>query len=589
MLAQKSKKGGAAKKVISELTRTFSPIIAGVAIFSGIINVLALSGSIYMLQIYDRILPSQSVPTLVGLTILLTGLYLISGALDIVRSRIMVRVGNRIDAALSPQVFRAVQLMPLRTPASAGIQPMRDLDAIRSFMSGLGLPAMLDLPWMPIYLIFVYLLHPMLALLAVIGALLLVFLTLLADFRSSGPMKAAASVGAERFSLAESVRRNAEAIQAMGMSIPLGRRYDALNKDYLGHHLDAADSAGSIGNITKVMRMLLQSAVLGLGAYYVIQDQLSPGAIIAASIAVSRALSPIETAIAHWKGFVSARQAANRLNELLAQTTELDQSVLDLPRPQRRLDAENLIIAGPGRTEPIVRNVSFSLEASDGLGIVGPSGSGKSTLGRALVGVWRCLNPNGSVRLDGAALDQWHIGQLGRNIGYMPQDVELFAGTVAENIARFDPDATSEAIVAAAQASGSHELIVRLPDGYQTRVGEGGRALSGGERQRVALARALYGDPFLVVLDEPNSNLDSAGDAALNEALISVRRRKGIAIVIAHRPTALAAVNKVLVMANGMMRDFGPKDEVLRRVLQTVSTPTSVQEPPEKIERKDTA
>lgn len=557
---------------ISQLMWSFAPILVGVAAFSGVINILALSGSIYMLQIYDRVLPSQSVPTLVGLSVLLAGLYVISGALDWLRARIMVRVGNRLDAALSPRVFRAVQVLPLRTQAGGdGMQPMRDLDSVRSFMSGLGLPALLDLPWIPVYLLFVYILHPALALVAVLGALFLVALTLLTEYRSASPMRDAAAAASQRFSMAEAVRRNAEAIQAMGLSKTLGARYDAVNKRYLGHQLEASDAAGGIGNATKVFRLLLQSAVLGFGAYLVIHGELSPGAIIAASIAVSRALAPVETAIAHWKGFVSARLAAGRLNELLLRTDEGDKPVVDLPKPRRELQAETLVVAAPGQKEPIIRNVSFTLQAADALGVIGPSGSGKSTLARALVGVWPSIHAVGSVRLDGAALEQWSSENLGRHVGYMPQDVELFSGTIAENISRFDPDADSEAIVASAKAAGSHDMIVRLSEGYQTRVGEGGRALSAGERQRVALARALFGEPFLVVLDEPNSNLDASGDAALTEAVLQVRRRGGIAIVIAHRPSALAAVNKVLVLANGQTRDFGPKDEVLRSVLQTVS------------------
>ncbi len=556
---------------ISELMWSFAPILMGVAAFSGVINILALSGAVYMLQIYDRVLPSQSVPTLVGLSVLLAGLYAISGALDWLRARIMVRVGNRLDAALSPRVFRAVQVLPLQTQTGGdGMQPVRDLDSVRSFMSGLGLPALLDLPWIPVYLLFVYILHPTLSLVAVLGALFLVALTLLTEYRSASPMRAAAAAASQRFSMAEAARRNAEAIQAMGLSKTLGARYDAVNNRYLGHQLEASDAAGGIGNVTKVFRLLLQSAVLGFGAYLVIHGELSPGAIIAASIAVSRALAPVETAIAHWKGFVSARLAAGRLNELLLRTSEGDKPVVDLPKPHREIHAESLVVAAPGLKDPIIRNVSFMLQAGDALGVIGPSGSGKSTLARALVGVWPSIHAVGNVRLDGAALEQWS-SELGRHVGYMPQDVELFSGTIAENIGRFDPDADSDAIVASAKAAGSHDMIVRLSEGYQTRVGEGGRALSAGERQRVALARALFGDPFLVVLDEPNSNLDSAGDAALTEAVLQVRRRGGIAIVIAHRPSALAAVNKVLVLANGQTRDFGPKDEVLRNVLQTVS------------------
>lgn len=562
---------GQMKHPIANLLMQHAPILTSVAVFSGVINVLALAGSFYMLQVYDRVLPSHSVPTLIGLSVLMIGLYVVNGMLEYFRSRIMIRIGTRIDAHLSPQIFKAVQLLPLRTRLPGdGMQPLRDLDTIRSFMGGLGLPALFDLPWIPIYLFFVYLLHPSLALIAAGGAVVLIILTLLTEHRSGAPLKAATAAGGQRMVLAEQSRRNAEAIQAMGLSGHLGGRYGVINAEYLAQQVKAADAAGGIGNVTKVIRMVLQSSVLGVGAYLVIQQQMSPGAIIAASITVSRALAPIETAIAHWKGFMSARQATRRINELITLVGDIDKDVVQLPPPTRQLQVESLVVGSPGVPEAILKNVSFTLDRTDALGCIGPSGSGKSTLARALVGVWRPMNPASAVRLDGAELDQWTSEGLGRHIGYMPQDVELFDGTIAENIARFDPAATSEKVVAAAKAAGAHDLIVRLSNGYQTRIGEAGRSLSGGERQRVALARALYGDPFLVVLDEPNASLDAAGDAALTEAILSVRRRGGIAIVIAHRPSALAAVNKVLVLANGQTRAFGPKDEVLRSILQTV-------------------
>lgn len=561
----------AGKHPVAMLLLKYSPVLTSVGIFSGVINILALAGSFYMLQVYDRVLPSQSVPTLIGLSVLMVGLYAVTGMLEYLRARIMSRIGVRIDKNLTQQVFRAVQLLPLRSRTGGdGMQPIRDLDTIRSFMGGLGLPALFDLPWMPVYLFFVYLLHPSLFLIALAGAIVLIILTFITEHRSNGPLKAASAAGGQRLALAESARRNAEAIYAMGMTPAIERRYDSLNAEYLGQQLKASDAAGGIGNVTKVIRMTLQSMVLGFGAYLVIKHELSSGSIIAASITVSRSLAPIETAIAHWKGFVSTRLSAKRIGDLLAAVGEMQRDVVDLPAPQRQLQVESLVVGSPGVPEAIIKNVAFTLERSDALGVIGPSGSGKSTLARALVGVWRPINPASSVRLDGAALDQWTPEKLGRHIGYMPQDVELFDGTIAENIARFDPDATSDGVVAAAKAAGAHDLIVRLANGYQTRIGESGRALSGGERQRVALARALYGNPFLVVLDEPNASLDAAGDAALTEAILSVRRRGGIAIVIAHRPSALAAANKVLVLANGQTRAFGPKDEVLRSILQTV-------------------
>lgn len=572
---------------VAALLWKFAPILGSVALFSGVINILALAGSFYMLQVYDRVLPSQSVPTLIGLSVLMVAVYAVNGTLEYLRARIMSRVGTRLDNTLSPAVFAAVQVLPLKTRnAGDGMQPLRDLDTIRSFMSGLGLTALFDLPWMPVYLTFVFVLHPSLALIAFSGALLLIGLTILTEYRSSSPIKAAAIAGGHRMALAETSRRNAEAVHAMGLAPHLARRFDMLNKSYLAYQLKAADAAGGIGNVTKVIRMLLQSAVLGLGAYLVIQQELSAGAIIAASITVSRALAPIETAIAHWKGFVSARLSAKRLGDLLVAAGRLDEKKLDLPAPAQKLQVENLFVAPPGSSDPVVRNVSFTLERGDALGIIGPSGSGKSTLARALVGVWPASHPASAVRLDNAALDQWSPQALGKHIGYMPQDVELFLGSIAENISRFDDSATSETIVGAAKAAGSHDLIVRLSSGYQTVVGEGGRALSGGERQRVALARALFGQPFFVVLDEPNASLDAAGDLALTEAIMSVRRRGGIAVVIAHRPSALSAVNKVLVLENGQTRAFGPKEDVLRNMMHTVQSGSQV---PDQIQRTSEA
>lgn len=560
---------GSANPVDVAVRRCY-PIFTGVALFSGIINVLALTGSFYMLQVYDRVIPSRSVPTLIGLTVLMALMYTVNGLLDFIRVRIMSRVGVRIDQELREKVFSAVQVLPLRTRQGGdGLAPVRDLDHIRSFLSGLGPTAFFDMPWMPIYLLLIYILHPLLFLFAASGALLLVCMTLLTDIRSTGPMKAASKSGSERMVFGESARRNAEVIQAMGLGPQMQRRWDEINARYLSDQLAATDAAGGMGSVSKVLRLLLQSGILGLGAFLVIDNKVSGGTIIAASIIMSRALAPIETAIAHWKSFVSARQSKRRLTELFqAIGSQETQSHLELPAPQKTLTVQNLTVAPPGAMRPVIQGISFHLQAGEGLGIIGPSASGKSTLARALVGVWQPVRMGGSVRLDGAALDQWPPAKLGRHIGYLPQDIELFEGTVAQNIARFDPEAADHAVVGAARAAGVHEMIVHLSNGYQTEIGEGGQALSAGQRQRIGLARALYGDPFLVVLDEPNSNLDQAGDNALTEAIRSVRKRGGVVIVIAHRPSALAAIDKVMAVANGQLQLMGPKEEVLRKLMQ---------------------
>ena len=556
---------------VEKSIRKNSTIFLAVGLFSAVINILALTGSFYMLQVYDRVIPSRSVPTLVGLSILMAGLYVANGVLDYFRVRIMSRVGVRIDRELREKVFTAVQLLPLRTRQNGdGLQPVRDLDQIRSFLSGLGPTAFFDLPWIPIYLGIIFLLHPMLGMFSFAGALLLVSLTLLTDIKTSTPARNASRSGSERLAFGEAARRNAEVIRAMGLGGNMQRRWEELNDRHLGDQMQATDAAGGIGTVTKVLRLMLQSGILGLGAYLVISGEVSPGTIIAASIIMSRALAPVETAIAHWKGFVSARQSRVRLIELFKAVDEHDQQVVELPAPTKTLQVQGLSVAPPGDVKPIIHGVNFILTAGDGLGVIGPSASGKSTLARALVGVWLPVRMGGVVRLDSASLDQWTPDALGKHIGYLPQSIELFAGTVAENIARFEPEATSEAIISAAKDAGVHDLIVQLPKGYQTEIGESGMGLSAGQRQRVALARALYGRPFLVVLDEPNSNLDAQGEAALTEAIRSVRGRGGIAVVIAHRPSALASVDKVLAMANGQMQAFGPKEEVLRKILSTV-------------------
>jgi ATP-binding cassette subfamily C protein len=543
----------------------------GIGIFSGVINLLGLTGSIYMLQVYDRVLPSRSVPTLVGLTVLMLLLYSANGVLDLIRMRVMSRVGSRIDRALRERVFTTVLDSPLRTRrGNDGSQSIRDLDQIRTFLSGQGPIALFDFPWLPLYLLLVFALHPLLGIVATLGAIVLVLMTIMTDLRSRKPLRVAALSGASRQVFSEANRRNAEVIRAMGMGGRMNAMWNVLCESTLRDQLQASDVASSYGTLSKIGRMVLQSAILGMGAYLVIAGEASAGVIIASSITVSRALAPIEVAIANWRGFIGSRQAYDRLTRLLV-TMPAAAEPVELPAPVRSISVENLSLAAPGQRQPLVSNVTFQLHAGSGLGIIGPSASGKSTLARGLVGVWQPLS--GCVRLDGAALEQWHAESLGQHIGYLPQDIELFDGTIAENIARFDPDASMDAIIAASRAAVVHDMILRLPEGYNTRLGESGACLSAGQRQRVALARALYGDPFLVVLDEPNSNLDNVGDTGLTQAILSVRARGGIVIVIAHRPSAIEGVDQLLVMNEGRPYAFGPKDRIGKRVVRTGPTP----------------
>lgn len=553
--------------------RRCSAALIGVALFSAAVNVLALTGSIYMLQLYDRVLPAHSVPTLIALTGVMVLLYASFGVFDALRVRMLSRIGVRMERILRARVFLAVMHLPLRTRTHGdGLQPVRDLDQIRGFLSGLGPTALFDLPWMPFYLAIVYWLHPLLGYLGAAGAAILMLLTILTEVSSRRSAREAASSSSMRQSFGEATRRNAESIRALGMNERMAQKWEFHNEEHLSHQLAGTDVAGTYGALSKVLRMVLQSAVLGLGAYLVIIGQATAGVMIAASILVSRALAPVEIAIANWRGFVAARQSATRLADLLSLVPDSPEP-LALPPPVRRLDVAGLWVIPPGSERPALMDISFSLVAGEGLGIIGPAASGKSTLARALVGAWN--SQRGAVRLDGAALDQWSSSALGGHIGYLPQAIELMDGTVGENIARFDPEATGEAVVTAAMQAGVHDMIVGLPEGYQTRVGESGSALSAGQRQRVALARALYGVPFLVVLDEPNSNLDAEGDAALTGAIASVRGRGGIIVVIAHRPSALAGLDQLMVLGEGRMQSFGPKDEVLRKTVQNAASISS--------------
>ncbi len=543
-----------------------------IAVFSGMSNILMLTGAMFMLEIYDRVLPSRSVPTLVGLSVLAAALFLSMGVLDLIRGRILVRVGASLDEQLSGRVYETLIHLPLRAGNhSDGLQPLRDLDSLRSFLSGMGPIALCDLPWLPLYLAVCFAFHFWIGMTALVGAIVLIILTVVTEYLTRAPMRDATRFGHARNGLAEASQRNAEALAAMGMTGRIAARWNEANRHYMESQRAASDVAGGLGAVSKVLRMILQSGVLAVGAYLVIYQQATAGIIIAGSILSARALAPVDLAIANWKGFIAARQSWARLTRLLT-AFPASAPVLALEAPSQSLAVEAVSTTPPGQQKLVVQDVNFALQAGSGLGVIGPSASGKSSLARLLVGVWAPVR--GKVRLDGAALDQWNAEALGAHIGYLPQDVELLAGSVAENIARFEPDAPSEAIVAAAKAAGVHDLIVKLPEGYETQVGDQGTALSAGQAQRIALARALYRDPFLVVLDEPNSNLDAEGDEALGRAIFGVRERNGIVIVIAHRPNAISGVDFVLVMNAGRQQAFGPKDEVLSKVLQRPSLPT---------------
>lgn len=562
-MSNKRRRVQASEELVARRIGRYRGLVIFLLSLSFVISVLALTGSFYMLQIYDRALTSGSVPTLVALSVLAIALYLFQGMFDVLRGQILVRVGAGIDTRLAPLAHRVVIEMPRFGYSTAeSLERGRDVDAIRGFVSGAGAVALLDMPWMPLFLGFVYLLHPVLGLMTMGGAVVLICLTVAAEILSRGSGRELQQAAVARMRVAESNTRNADVLQAMGFGGRAVARFEEANAKHMALQARTSDITGTLGGLSKVLRMMLQSALLGMGAYLTIMGELSAGAIIACSVASSRALAPIEMAIGNWKGFVAARRGLARLKDTLA-TLDHDAEMVDLPPPSMSVAVEGVTIVAPGSGAVLASDVSFRLEAGQAVGLIGPSGGGKTTIAKGIVGIWPLLR--GSVRLDGAALDQWSADQIGRHVGYLPQDVSLMEGTVAENICRFEKDADPDKIVAAAQNAAAHEMIIRLPDGYQTQLGPFGTALSAGQRQRIGLARALYNDPFMVVLDEPNSHLDADGESALTQAVLAVRLRGGVVIMIAHRPGALASVDLVGVVRNGKLQAFGPKDEIFKQ------------------------
>jgi len=551
----------ARRKASSKLIEGLRGIFIFLFSISGLINLLALTGSFYMMQIYDRAIPSQSIPTLAGLSILAIGLYVFQGVFETVRSQILVRVGAGIDRKLAPLAHKVAIDMPrFGFSPSEALERGRDVDTVRSFLGSQGPMALFDLPWLPIYLIFVYALHPYLGAMVAAGAFVLSMLAIANELMARKLAGVTHQATIARNVIADSNARNAEVMRAMGFAGRAVTRFVEANKQHIELQTRSNDLSGTMAAVSRILRMILQSATLGLGAYLTIQGQMSGGSIIACSIAASRALAPVDMAIANWKNVVNARNAWSRIiDTMVALATE--KKPLDLPLATKAMKVDKLTVAAPATGRVLLSEVSFELKAGQALGIIGASGGGKTTLVRALTGIWAALR--GSVRLDEAELNQWPEASLSSMIGYLPQDVALLDGTIAENIARLDPKADPEMVVAAARAAGVHELIVHMSDGYQTQVGTQGETLSAGQRQRIGLARALYGSPFVVIMDEPNSNLDAEGEQALTAAIGGIKQRGGIAIVVAHRPSALSAVDLVAVVQQGRMVAFGAKEEIL--------------------------
>lgn len=547
-------------------TATLGPVVdlrrtlGALATFSGCINLLLLVPAIYMLQVYDRVLTSRNEGTLLALSALLIALLGVEAALDRVRARVLGRLGRALDDKFDAPVFDAVCRRAVEGRPETPAQAFADLGRLREFVAGKGLVALLDVPWMPLFLLVIYLLHPVLGAFALLAALMLMALAWY-NQRSAGPlMQQAGQLTAAAQNEAVAQLRNIEVVAALGMQRSLRDRWLRRQDALLGVSERLGDRSAGIGSVSRFARLTLQSGILGVGAYLALSEQMSAGGIVAASILLGRALAPVDQLITQWKGIVAAREAWTRLSGLLAQYPTRTAGVV-LPRPRGALKVEGLTVAAPGKREPILRHLDFSVEPGTLVGVVGPSASGKSTLGRALLGIWKPLA--GSVRLDGAALHAWERGEVGQWLGYLPQDVELFDGTIAENIARFGPLDSAKVIEAAGRA-GVHDMVLRMPQGYDTRIGEGGLVLSGGQRQRIGLARALYGDPVLIVLDEPNSSLDEAGDAALLAALRNLRAEGRTAFIISHRLNVLSVVDQVLILADGAIRVMGPRTEVMQ-------------------------
>ena len=552
------------KTELNEVLLSFKKAFYSAGIFSMFINMLGLIPSIYMLQVYDRVLQSRNETTLMMLTVILLGFYAMLGMLEYARSKLLVRVGAQIDQKLSERIFTASFESYLRRSGGNAGQALGDLTNVRQFITGNGLFAFFDAPWAPFYLAVIFMFSPWLGLFAVIAMVILGILAWATEVTTRKPLAEASMYASAANTFAANNLRNAEVIEAMGMLGNLKRRWLQRQLRFIALQNEASEKAGAITATTKTVRITVQSLVLGLGALLALEGSITPGAMIAASILLGKALGPVEMAIGVWKQLLSARTAYHRLEKLLADNPKRPEA-MQLPRPEGRLQVEGVSAMPPGSNNLVVRQVGFQVMPGQVLGIIGPSASGKSTLARLLVGIWPAAA--GKVRLDGADVFQWDKAELGPAVGYLPQDIELFEGTIAENIARFG-EVDAEKVVEAAKLAGVHEMILRFPKGYDTPIGESGSVLSGGQRQRIGFARAVYGNPSLVVLDEPNSNLDDAGEAALVQAVLALKARGVSVVLITHRTSIIAAVDLLALMADGMLQLFGPRDQVLQAIQQ---------------------
>jgi len=537
-----------------------------VGVFSFFVNLLMLTGPIFMLQVYDRVLGSRSEETLLALFILMAFLFGMMGLLDFVRGRVLSRIGAKFQATLDQRVFAAVIKRASILQGQGGANnALRDLEAVQRLFSSPVFAALFDIPWTPIFLVGIIIFHPWLGALAIIGGSVLILVTILNQIMTKGPVQQANVAVAQAEHFSEQIRTEAEMVRSMGMQgAAFARWYDTRSRA-LNASVTSSDRQGGFTTLSKTFRLFLQSAMLGLGAYLVLNAGLTPGAMIASSILLGRALAPIDLAVGQWASIQRAMKGWGNLSELLA-TVPVEPDRMALPTPKAKLSVQQLTVVPPGESAASLRMVSFDVNPGEALGVIGPSGSGKTTLARALTGVWRAAG--GKIRLDGAALDQYDPDILGQHIGFLPQRVQLFDGTIADNIARLSNEPDAGKIIEAARKAAAHDMILKLPDGYDTRVTAGGGRLSGGQIQRVGLARAMYGDPVFLVLDEPNSNLDNEGSQALNAAIRQMKSEGKSILIMAHRPAAIEECEKLLVLEMGARRAFGPRDDVLKEVLQ---------------------
>lgn len=549
---------------LGEALYRFRKTFYSLAAFSCVINIIGLAPMLYMMQVYDRVLSSRNETTLLMLTLLVVGLYALSGLLEFARSRVLIRVGNRFDMMLNERVFNAAFERNLRKQGGNPSQAIHDLTNLRQFLTGNALFAFFDAPWTPIYIAVGFMVHPIVGFMMLGGAVILFVLAWITNLSTAKPLQEANQASISAGAFANNHLRNAEVIEAMGMLPGLRGRWAQQHQRVLGLQTLASDRNARISGISRFVRISLQSLILGVGALLVLEGEITAGMMIVGSLLLGKALQPVEMAIQTWKQSMSTKAAYQRLDEML-QAAPARGETLSLPAPRGELALENVFASAPGTQGTILKGLSFQIPAGDVVGVIGPSASGKSTLARLLVGVWQARA--GTVRLDGADIFQWNKDELGPHIGYLPQDIELFEGTIAENIARFSTP-NSALVIEAARRAGVHDMILRLPQGYDTQLGVDGASLSGGQKQRIALARAIYDNPRLVVLDEPNSNLDDVGEAALVDTIKGLKERGSTVILITHRMSVLNVVDKLLVLREGTLTMFGPRDEVLKGLRQ---------------------